>query len=984
MDDPLTGDELWPERSPSPGDGPAPARRWAQRWARPRTWQRPWRSGLLTAAGAVTVAVVALVASTLVPTAASNTVRSRHELGRSVVQRRAQTATGISACPWLQRAVARGNAPASLASLVVARMTLAEKLGFIDLRYAGHYENVNQPVARLCIPALTLQDGPVGLAAGMTGVTQLPAPLGVASAFSTRLVHQYGQVEADEARGKGVDVVQGPNLNLDRFPLDGRAFEGYGEDPFLASQLGVADITGIQSRSVIAQAKHLVAYNQETDRVTLDAVVPVRALHELYLAPFEAAVTKGHVGSLMCAYPQLNGTYQCQDAALLSTVDTWGFTGFVRSDLGAVHDPVAALKAGVDLIKPAATGALATAVASGTLPMSVVNRAVAHVLTTMFTYGLVQHPRPQTPLAPVDTPAHTAFARTAAEEAAVLLQNRRGVLPLSTRGTSIAVIGTNAGANPITAGRGSSYVAAPTVPTALSSIEAAAGPGGRVTYVPTPSSVAPLPPPTPDELRPPDRPATGTDLSLTVANRTGSTVYQGPASDENTSVCVGAAEPLAPAASNAPPTPPGTRPGIGGTGPNPHGGGQVAHPDLRRTGGSANTAHQAIPRLTCPAYPGLAGLVGTRVVLPQSSGASTATLTGTLTPPSSGLYMLSLSCTGGAVLSLDGTAVVSSPGTHGPITWSGVAQLVGGRHYQLRIEWDLFTMEPGLPSFAARTGMLRIGMEDVSGVIAQAAAAARHAAVAVVFANDVSSEGFDRPSLSLPGLQDALIAAVGAANPRTVVVLSTGGPVLMPWHASVASILETWYAGEQFGPATAAVLFGTVDPAGHLPVTFPASASQEAVNSPSQFPGVNGVSTYSEGLDIGYRFVQAHGLTPLFPFGFGLSYTTFALHGLHIRRVGAKERVTITVTNTGARAGSAVPQVYVGFPPTAGEPPAQLAGFTRVTLAPGASSTVSMTVGGRSFQIYRNGSWETPSGTFRIAVGQSSADLGLAAEVPAP
>ncbi|MDA8341390.1 MAG: glycoside hydrolase family 3 C-terminal domain-containing protein [Actinomycetota bacterium] len=956
---------------PRPGGG----------WALSRRFRR--RNAGLVALSLCVAVVAALGFRALVPSGAAP-AGSRHELARSRSGPGGHSGarTGIAACPWLARAVARSEPPATLASLAVSRMTLAEKLGFIGLRYAGRYENVNQPVARLCIPALTLQDGPAGLAAGMQGVTQLPAPLGLASSFDTALARQYGQVQGDEARGKGVDVVQGPNLNLDRLPQDGRAFEGYGEDPYLASQLGVADIAGIQSRSVIAQAKHLVAYNQETGRVTLDASVPTRALHELYLAPFEAAVTQGHVGSLMCAYPKLDGTYQCQDAALYSTVDRWGFTGFVRSDLGAVHDPVAALEAGVDLIKPAATGALATAVATGALPVAVVTGAVTQVLTSMFAFGLVQHPRPETPLAPIDTPAHTAFARTAAEDSAVLLQDRGGVLPLATRGASLAVIGANAGAFPMTAGRGSSYVTPPAVPTALSSIVATAGPQARVAYVPEPNAVAPLPPPTPGELQPPGRRATGADLSLSVTNAAGATVYRGAASDVNTSVCVGAAQPATSGTAPAPPNPAPTAPGAGGT----TGGGRPPHtrPDFHSGGGSADTARPTIPRLTCPAYPGLQGRAGTRVALPRSSGATSATLTGTLTPPASGLYMLSLSCTGGAVLTLDGHDAVASPGTHGPITWSGAVPLVGGHHYALRISWDIFPMEPGLPSYAARTGMLRLGLEDVSGPIAQAVAAARHASVAVVFANDVSSEGFDRPSLSLPGMQDALIAAVAAANPRTVVVLSTGGPVLMPWHAAVAAILETWYAGEQFGPATAAILFGAVDPAGHLPVTFPASAGQEAVTAAAQFPGVDGVSTYSEGLDIGYRFDQAHGLTPLFPFGFGLSYTTFSLSRLHITRAGSGERVTVTVTDTGRRAGAAVPQTYVGFPPGSGEPPYQLAAFARITLDPGASSTVSMMVGSRSFQVYRNNRWQTPGGQFRIAVGQSSADLALAATVPAP
>ena len=220
-------------------------------------------------------------------------------------------------------------------------MTLAEKLGELVLSSSGSYENVNSGVARVCVPSLTLQDGPVGLAFGDTGVTQLPAPPGIAATFDTALARRYGQVEGSEARGQGIDVVQGPNLNIDRVPESGRAFEGYGEDPFLVSTMGVADIEGIQSQGVLADAKHLVAYSQETNRGALDAQVSSPALNEIYLAPFKAAVVQAHVASIMCAYPELKGTFQCEDPALAPILKQWGFSGFVRSDLGAVHDPAA-------------------------------------------------------------------------------------------------------------------------------------------------------------------------------------------------------------------------------------------------------------------------------------------------------------------------------------------------------------------------------------------------------------------------------------------------------------------------------------------------------------------------------------------------------------------------------------------------------------------------------------------------------------------
>jgi beta-glucosidase len=215
-------------------------------------------------------------------------------------------------------------------------------------------------------------------------------------------------------------------------PESGRAFEGYGEDPFLVSTMGVADIEGIQFQGVLADAKHLVAYSQETNRGALDAQVSSPALNEIYLAPFKAAVVQAHVASIMCAYPELNGTFQCEDPALAQILKQWGFSGFVRSDLGAVHDP-AALSAGTDPLKPASVADLSAGVTHGLVPVSTVDVDVdvERMLTQMFAFGLVGRTSTGAPGTPVDTPAHAAFALSAAERSAVLPQNRSNLLPMT-------------------------------------------------------------------------------------------------------------------------------------------------------------------------------------------------------------------------------------------------------------------------------------------------------------------------------------------------------------------------------------------------------------------------------------------------------------------------------------------------------------------------------------------------------------------------
>jgi beta-glucosidase len=275
--------------------------------------------------------------------------------------------------------------------------------------------------------------------------------------------------------------------------------------------------------------------------------------------------------------------------------------------------------------------------------------------------------------------------------------------------------------------------------------------------------------------------------------------------------------------------------------------------------------------------------------------------------------------------------------------------------------------------------------------IAEAAAAAARSDVAVVFVSTKDTEGFDRTDISLPGHQDALIEAVAAANPRTVVVLNTGGPVLMPWLDRVAGVLEAWYPGEEAGNAAAAVLFGDTDPAGRLPITFPRSLADTPASTPAQYPGVDGVATYSEGLDVGYRHYDANGVTPLFPFGYGLSYSTFRLSRLHVlaARVGPA-LVSVEVTNTGKRAGSQVVQVYVGGADGTGSiapgqvaPPRRLAGFAKVALAPGQRRTVLVPLPARAFAHWDTAGqrWLVARGNYPVSVGTSSRDLPLTAAV---
>jgi len=804
----------------------------------------------------------------------------------------APAARAAGPCPWAAPEAAARATPTTLADEVLAHMDLAEKLTLLALAPGDGYENRVRGIRALCLPPFTLQDGPDGLSAGDRGATQLPSSLGVAASFDPTLAERYGAVQGAEARGQGIDVVQGPNLNIDRVPESGRAFEGYGEDPYLVSVMGDADIEGIQSAGVLADAKHFTAYNQETDRAALNEQVGERALQEIYLAPFRAAVTVAHVASIMCSYGEVNGVNDCSDPALFKELyQGWGFTGFVRSDLRSVTSPPLAFAAGLDLIKPAATAVLRSAFADRIVKPSRLDDAVRRLLEAEFTFQLIEHPLTGRSGAEVATAAHARFALRAAEESMVLLKDS-GVLPLSTGHlASLAVIGAAASTAPVAAGGGSAYVRPPFVSRPLAAIAAIVGPRTKVRYVAAGTAVQPFSPISPSSLH--------------------SFSFTGPA-------------PLA-----------------------LHG--QAA----------GLLARQYAPTGFFPA--------SLEHALSEWSARVSA--------PASGHYDFSVTATGNAWLSVGGKLLLSTPGTHQLSTWTVPVFLVKGRPTAISLRY--------YPS--SRGAVPVVGWRSSGADIAAAVRAAAHASAAVVFVNDANAEGSDRPSLRLPGDENALVEAVAAVNRHTVVVLDTGGPVLMPWLGDVAAVLEAWYPGEQDGAATAAVLFGASDPSGHLPVTFPAANGAVPAHSPATWPGVAGTVSYSEGLEVGYRYQQAHGLTPLFPFGFGLSYTRFSESGLRVvADADGGEEAVVTVRNLGRRAGTDVVQAYLAFPPAAGEPPEQLKAFVRVPLAAHAATTVTLDLPASAFTAYLNGRWQALPGQYTLSVGESSADLGLRASVFAP
>ncbi|KAA2254484.1 glycosyl hydrolase [Solihabitans fulvus] len=816
--------------------------------------------------------------------------------------------TPSASCPWVG-----STAPVEQrVNQVLALMSIGEEITMVHGAGGPYVGNVPANT-RLCIPAMNLEDGPGGVADGLTGVTQLPASVSAAATWDTALTRQYGDVIGAEEAGKGANVNLGPTVNIVRDPRWGRAFESMGEDPYLAGQQGSAYIQGVQGQGVLAQVKHLAVYNQETNRNTPadNAIVDERAMQEIYLPQFQAAVTQGGASSVMCSYSSVNGPYACESPYLQNTVlkGQFGFTGFVTSDWGATHSTVNSANNGLDQQMPDAGyfGApLQAAVQGGQVPRARLDDMVRRILRQLFRFGLFDRAPSGSTGAVVTSPQHAALARQVAEQGTVLLKNAGGALPLdTTKLHSVAVIGDDAGSHAQSSGGGSASVTAPYVVTPLQGIRDRAGSGVNVQYAQGVSNNG-LPAVPTNALRP----ATGGGSGLT-GQYFGNMTMSGSPVLTKTDATV----------------------------------------DFDFHGGS----------------PGQ-GLGGT---------GWSAKWTGTVTPPVSGSYTFSLNSDDGSRLLVGGQRIIDNWGDHAPLTVTGTVTLTANQ--PVPIEVDYYQNGGG--------SNVTLGWQPPgSSPIGAAADLARNSDVAVVFASDTESEGGDLTGIDLPGQQNQLIAAVAAANPHTIVVLNTGSAVTMPWVDQVAGVAEAWYPGQEDGNAIASVLFGDVNPSGKLPVTFPKSLADVPANTAAQWPGVNGQVQYSEGLGVGYRWYDTKNIAPLFPFGHGLSYTSFAFGGLQISAPGADGSATVsaTVTNTGQRAGADVVQLYVGHPGGTGEPPKQLRHFQRVDLAPGQSQVAQFTVTAQDLAYWNVAThgWVTPSGTYRIMLGDSSANLPLAGDLP--
>jgi beta-glucosidase len=832
--------------------------------------------------------------------------------------------------------------PDERAALLLAQMTLAEKVHML------HEEGGRKmSVSRLGVPALILADGPGGIRIDSDGVnegkaTAPPAPIALAATWDLATAERYGDLVGSEARATGHNVLLGPGLDITRVPVFGRLFEALGEDPVLTGQMAARYIQGVQRHHVVATAKHYNVNAQEENRLEVDALLDERTLQEIYTLPFEAAIRDGHVGAIMGALNKVNGTYCCENPHLLTEIlrEQLGFPGWVISDFESTHSTVGSANAGLDVEIPAAKffgDPLLQAVQEGKLSLAVIDEKVQRILRTMFTFGLFDSPVQVTPL-PVEV--HGQVAREIASQGIVLLKNTEELLPLSSHKLrSLAVIG--ADADHYITGGGSAFVRPTYLVSILEGIRQHASEGVQVEYAQGTDPVSPVdllpgPPLVPSSvLRPTD---SNSPLHGLHAEYWTNTRFEG-------------------------------------------------EPSLVRTDGQVG--------LNLGFFNFIGQGASSVPLTPQDfNNAMSARWTGSSIVPVTGEYTLALTHLGTARLFLDGQLLIDDPGitlqTH-----SVTRSLVAGQSYPLRIEYAADRPEQSIPdpgsSVVLIGAKLRFGWEHpadaIPPAIQEAAALARRSDVAIVVVRDYRSEHADLPSLTLPNEQDLLIQEVAAANARTVVVVATGGPVLMPWLDRVPTVLESWYGGQEGGNALTDVLFGHVIPSGKLPVTFPCSDRDTPVSSSEQYSMTAKVAHFSEGLAVGYRGYDQLGIEPLFPFGYGLSYTSFTYDQLRVEpqtTEGTRPiRVSFTLTNTGAWAAAEIAQVYLGLPASTGEPPKRLVGWAKVGLEPGESRKVGVTLDPNAtsrplsyWDITTNG-WEIASGDYQVFVAASSRDIRL-------
>ncbi|KAB5559700.1 glycoside hydrolase superfamily [Coniochaeta sp. 2T2.1] len=840
-------------------------------------------------------------------------------------------------------------------------MTLDEKVSLLagrDLWRTG-------AVPRLGISKIKTSDGPVGVRGGIwtDGVTAASLPTGVllAATWDPDVVKEVCQVLVAEAKSKEVDVLLGPTVCIPRSPLGGRNFEAYSEDPFLTGKLAATFINTVQNGGIAACIKHFVANDQETRRFFIDELIPDRALREIHLQPFQIAIRDSDPWTLMTAYNKVNGTYCSAHDFLLERVlrTEWGWDGLVMSDWFGTNSIVPSLLAGVDLEMPGPARRrgrhLLEAHRQGLITTTTIDASASRLLELLYKTGKSEYlDWQESTERAVDLPKHRRILRRAGAEGIVLLKNKAGLLPLhGLEGKRIAVIGPNV-ARSVATGGGSSNLNPHYKTTPYKSLKTEITrlyPTAAVSTAPGVLTHRYLPLVDPAVMRNPVTGESGFELCFW------RNMFH------------------------------------------------AGQPFLVESRPSSN--------LVC--YDGLP---------PELKNGDRYSYRArcVVTPKTTGLHQFSLSTCGPGKLLLDGRELLKverrwwSPKSSLFMSYGSPEQCVevhmdAGREYHLVLE--SVSREPK-PYTLTYTGMLereevqdggRIGFfenpGDLDAKFNDAVELARSSDVVIVVVgrdSDWETESSDILSLDLPGRSNDLIAAVAGANPNTIVVNQTGGPIAMPWVDQVSSIVQAWYQGQEQGNCIADVLLGATNPCGKLPVTFPRRL--EDTPCYGNFPGEEDVVHYTEGIYVGYRHYDARGVEPLFPFGFGLSYTTFEYSNLRLSsnvlafswdgtREDGQLEVSVDVKNTGTRPGKEVVQFYITQlgRPRLERPPRELKGWAKVSVGPGETVTARTTLDRVSVSQWDDGvqMWVVDANAeFSVTAARHSRDEGVHASFRVP
>jgi beta-glucosidase len=806
----------------------------------------------------------------------------------------------------------------------ISKLTLEQKVELVG----GVDDMYTHAAPAIDLPRFKMSDASVGVRTwGPT--TAYAGGVALAATWDPAFARSLGESLGKDARARSVNFLLGPGVNIARSPIAGRNFEYLSEDPYLNSILVVPYIQGVQSQGVIATVKHYALNNQEYNRHNVDSEADERTMREIYLPAFEAAVTKGHVDAVMNSYNLINGVHATQNEFLNLKVlkGEWGFQGILMSDWDATYDTVGAANNGLDLEMPGPRfmnpKALLAAIKSGSIKESTIDDKLLRIFRTEVRYGFLDRPQ----FDPADSTysvSDRAVAMQGALESITLLKNDG----IKNEGHLL----------PLDASKIKTI--AVIGPNAWPAVPGGGGSSQADAFAPV-------------------------SMVAGIANLAGANVhilYSRGLPEMNDVFWHTKWQ----------------------------GGIKVATYPSKDFTGTPETSSEGVISNYKDEWWG-----------PADKTPRSIRYTSSIKAESAGKYLVLAGASGGDeyTIRIDGKALLAPPHVEGQAPHSWTIDLTAGQTVSVVADY--------LPAFAGNRFALGLAYEPglVSDEAKKFASIADVVVLAVGFNPSTESEGGDR-TFDLPWGQSALIQAVAQANPHTIVTLTGGGGMeTRSWLAQVPALLHIYYPGQEGGTAVAQVLFGKHNPEGKLPFSFD-NSWEESPSYNFYYPTKGADTTlhvtetdgkkvdydiphvkYDDKLMVGYRYWTTTGKHPLFPFGFGLSYTTFSFANLQApatAQSGSPVTVTFDLTNTGSVEGAEVAQLYVSDPSAkATRPERELKAFEKVRLKPGETKNVSLTLDARAFSYWDDTAkkWTIDPGKFVLHVGDSSENTPLTADL---